>query len=303
MRWPRSRRTVDRRPQRRAHGVALAGRARSPYLAWEPALPGRCSRVEHRRALGAAPLAGDSHHQHARRRIRSGDFARRQVAGVLLEHQGSNRPHGEVPRQRRDAESDGLAAARAAGAHRTSAAWRSRPTERQISFAARIDPQLAGSTTRGRFPGPVGGVPRKLLAGIPAMQWSPTGGRSRTACRDRLAAICWWLRRTTAPASGSLVEREGGRHIHWFAWSRDGQYLYFICDLRHVAHEPSATWRVPVKGGPAEAVLRYCAAHDLSRTASIGRADLRRQSQHPRPRTVVARAKRRRTDGADQRSG
>ena len=52
----------------------------------------RCERI------GSAPLARDSRHQHARRRIRPGDFAGRQVVGVLLEYQRSNGPDGEVPR-------------------------------------------------------------------------------------------------------------------------------------------------------------------------------------------------------------
>jgi Tol biopolymer transport system component len=53
-----------------------------------------------------------------------------------------------------------------------------------------------------------------------------------------------------------VIEREGGRHIHWPAWSRDGQYIYFIYtyDTWHV--EPSEIYRVPVKGGAPEPVVK-----------------------------------------------
>jgi len=128
------------------------------------------------------------------------------------------------------------------------------PDGTQISFAARIDPQFAGYDT-WTIPGPVGGVPRKLLSGIPAIQWSPDGRQIAYSVPGSTRGDALVVTAADGTGERTLVEREGGRHIHWFAWSRDDQYLYFIATYDTWHTEPSATWRVPVKGGPAEAVL------------------------------------------------
>jgi Tol biopolymer transport system component len=128
------------------------------------------------------------------------------------------------------------------------------PDGTQISFAARIDPQLAGYDT-WTIPGPVGGVPHKLLSGIPAIQWSPDGRQLAYAVAGSTRGDLLVVASFDGTGGRTLVEREGGRHIHWFTWSRDGQYLYFIATYDTWHTEPSATWRVPVKGGPAEVVL------------------------------------------------
>ncbi len=53
-----------------------------------------------------------------------------------------------------------------------------------------------------------------------------------------------------------LVPREGGRHIHWPAWSRDGKYIYFIYTYDAWHTEPADTYRVAVSGGKPEPVVR-----------------------------------------------
>jgi Tol biopolymer transport system component len=52
------------------------------------------------------------------------------------------------------------------------------------------------------------------------------------------------------------VPREGGRHIHWPAWSHDGKYIYFIYTYDSWHAEPAETWRVPAEGGQPEPVVR-----------------------------------------------
>ena len=101
------------------------------------------------------------------------------------------------------------------------------PDGTQIAFGARIDPQL-GRYDTWTIPGPVGGVPRKLLSGIPAIQWSPDGRQIAYSIAGSTRGDLLVVASNDGTGDRTLVEREGGRHIHWFAWSRDGQYLYFI---------------------------------------------------------------------------
>lgn len=54
----------------------------------------------------------------------------------------------------------------------------------------------------------------------------------------------------------TLVPLNGGRHIHWPAWSRDGKYAYFIHTFMTNNEEPSEIFRVPADGGDLQPVIR-----------------------------------------------
>src|SRR5438874_1916746 len=95
------------------------------------------------------------------------------MAVVLLEQQRPDGSDGEVPRQRATlnltaSQNLELPARTGIGGVAIS------PDGTQIAFGARVDPTLLAYDT-WTIPGPVGGVPRKLLPNIPAIQWSPDG--------------------------------------------------------------------------------------------------------------------------------
>jgi serine/threonine protein kinase len=129
------------------------------------------------------------------------------------------------------------------------------PDGTQIAFAARPDPTYPQYDT-WVMPGPIGGVPRKLLPFIPSMQWSPDGKSLVYAIPGSTSGDVLAVSSFDGTGQRTLVEHEGGRHIHWPAWSRDGQFIYFIYtyDTWHV--EPSEIYRVSLKGGNPEPVVR-----------------------------------------------
>jgi serine/threonine protein kinase len=128
------------------------------------------------------------------------------------------------------------------------------PDGTQIAFGVRPDPSQNVFDT-WVIPGPVGGAPRKLISGVPAIQWSPDGRQMAYSVPGSTRGDQLTVASSDGTGERTLVAREGGRHIHWFVWSRDGQYVYFIATWDTWHDEPSATWRVPAKGGPAEVVL------------------------------------------------
>lgn len=124
-----------------------------------------------------------------------------------------------------------------------------------IAFTAR-ERSSAGTYDTWIVPAPIGGAPRKLLAGRTALRWSPDG--------ERLAAIAAGGGRgdglIVANGDGTgqrdLVPLEGGRHVHNPAWSSDGKFVYFIYTHDSWNDEPSEIYRVSADGGKPEPVVQ-----------------------------------------------
>jgi serine/threonine protein kinase/Tol biopolymer transport system component len=107
------------------------------------------------------------------------------------------------------------------------------------------------------LPAPLGGVPRKLLnEPHQGLRWSPDGKRI-TYMRPGGSAGDGLL---VADADGQnereLIRPEGGRHIHWLRWSRDGRYVYFNYGIQNFNTEPTQIGRVLAAGGALEAVVQ-----------------------------------------------
>jgi serine/threonine-protein kinase len=139
------------------------------------------------------------------------------------------------------------------------------PDGRQIAFGARAQP--------GALPydiwlidAPLGGTPRRLLEGIPSVQWSPDGSQLAYTIPAGTRGDTLGVANADGTSQRVVVEHEGGRHIHWPAWSHDGRWIYFIYsyDTWHV--EPAEIYRVAATGGTPEPVVRTTrrAVHPLS---------------------------------------
>ena len=124
-----------------------------------------------------------------------------------------------------------------------------------IAFSARPDPSF-GSYDTWIVPGPVGGSPRKLLPTIGSVQWSPDGKQLTYTIAGSTGGDGLGVSSSDGTGQRVLVPREGGRHIHWPAWSRDGKYIYFIYTYDSWHGEPAETWRVAVAGGKPQPVVK-----------------------------------------------
>jgi Tol biopolymer transport system component len=129
------------------------------------------------------------------------------------------------------------------------------PDGSQITFGARTDP-TSNSYDTWTIPGPVGGVPRKLLPTIPSVQWSPDGKQLAYTIAGSTRGDALAVSSSDGTGERMLVDRQGGRHVHWSAWSRDGQWIYFIYTYENWHTEPSDIYRVPVRGGAPEPVVQ-----------------------------------------------
>jgi eukaryotic-like serine/threonine-protein kinase len=129
------------------------------------------------------------------------------------------------------------------------------PDGSQITFGARTDP-TSNSYDTWTIPGPVGGVPRKLLTTIPSVQWSPDGKQLAYTIAGSTRGDALAVSSSDGTGERVLVDRQGGRHVHWSAWSRDGQWIYFIYTYENWHTEPSDIYRVPVRGGAPEPVVQ-----------------------------------------------
>jgi Tol biopolymer transport system component len=106
------------------------------------------------------------------------------------------------------------------------------------------------------IPVPLGGAPRRFLAGAHSVRFSPDGRRivyvrAGASRGDALVA---------ADSDGSnpkeILKPHGGLHTHWPAWSSDGKFVYFIYGIVSSNGEPSEIFRVPAEGGEPEPVVR-----------------------------------------------
>ena len=128
------------------------------------------------------------------------------------------------------------------------------PDGTMIAVASRSVPGLPGYDT-WIIPAPAGGVPRKLLSALQAMQWSPDG--KQIACIRAASSRGDAL--IVADSDGGnqreLVPARGGRHVHWPAWSRDQKWIYFISSYDTWQTGQSEIYRVPTSGGSDEPVI------------------------------------------------
>jgi serine/threonine protein kinase len=128
------------------------------------------------------------------------------------------------------------------------------PDGTMIAVASRSVPGLPGYDT-WIIPAPAGGVPRKLLSALQAMQWSPDG--KQIACIRAASSRGDAL--LVADSDGGnqreLVPARGGRHVHWPAWSRDQKWIYFISSYDTWQTGQSEIYRVPTSGGSDEPVI------------------------------------------------
>ena len=128
------------------------------------------------------------------------------------------------------------------------------PDGTMIAVASRSVPGLPGYDT-WIIPAPAGGVPRKLLSTLQAMQWSPDG--KQIACIRAASSRGDAL--VVADSDGGnqreLVPARGGRHVHWPAWSRDQKWIYFISSYDTWQTGQSEIYRVPTSGGSDEPVI------------------------------------------------
>ena len=140
-----------------------------------------------------------------------------------------------------------------------------------ITFAARPDPTLAQYDT-WIIPGPAGGAPRKLLGSIGSVQWSPDGKLFTYTMAGSQAGDGLGVSSSDGTNARTVVPREGGRHIHWPAWSRDGKYIYFIYTYDSWHTEPAETLARPGRRWKARAGRPHGATSHLSCPAALRRS-------------------------------
>jgi serine/threonine protein kinase len=128
------------------------------------------------------------------------------------------------------------------------------PDGSTIAVASRTTPGLPGYDT-WVIPAPGGGVPRKLLPSLQAMQWSPDGKKivCVRAASSRGDALV--LADGDGGNQRELVPAQGGRHLHWPAWSPDQRWIYFISSFDTWQTGQSEIYRVPAAGGNDEPVI------------------------------------------------
>jgi Tol biopolymer transport system component len=98
-------------------------------------------------------------------------------------------------------------------------------------------------------------VPHKLLVDRLGLRWSLDGRQIAYIRAGGSAGDALYIADADGTNARELVKAQGGRHIHWPAWSRDG-YIYFIHNLGTVLNgEPSEIARVASRGGAIETVV------------------------------------------------
>jgi len=124
-----------------------------------------------------------------------------------------------------------------------------------ISFTARPKNSTAPFDT-WVIPAPIGGVPRKLLTDRQGMRWSPDGRQLTYVLPGATRGDTLFVANSDGTGERELIPVKGGRHIHWPAWGRDGQYIYFIYTFDGSNNEPSDVYRIKASGGVTEPVVR-----------------------------------------------
>ena len=124
-----------------------------------------------------------------------------------------------------------------------------------IAFGARTERQQPTFDT-WVIPAPIGGVPRKLLQILQGMQWSPDGKRIVAIRPGSSRGDALVIANSDGTNQRDLIAPQGGRHIHWPAWSADGKYLYFIYTYATWQDEPSHIYRISAAGGTPEPAVQ-----------------------------------------------
>ncbi len=128
------------------------------------------------------------------------------------------------------------------------------PDGSSIAFAARQDPTQPQYDT-WIIPAPAGGSPVKRLPTIGGVQWSPDGKQLAYTLAGSIGGDGLGVASFDGTNARVLVAPQGGRHLHWPAWSRDGQYVYFTYTYKAWDNEPSEIYRVAAAGGQPELVV------------------------------------------------
>ena len=128
------------------------------------------------------------------------------------------------------------------------------PDGATVAFVARADPKQATFDT-WVIPAPVGGAPRKLLAVYQGVQWSPDGRRLVCIRPGSSRGDALIVADGDGTNAREVLPPQGGRHVHWPVWSRDGQFIYFIYTFAGFHGEPSEIFRVEADGGTPEVVV------------------------------------------------
>ncbi|MGH9400083.1 MAG: protein kinase domain-containing protein, partial [Thermoanaerobaculia bacterium] len=105
-------------------------------------------------------------------------------------------------------------------------------------------------------PVPLGGAPRRFLAGTHGVRFSPDGRRIVyvRAGGSRGDALMAADRDGGNPKE--ILKASGGLHTHWPVWSADGKFIYFIRSISNSNAQPSEIFKVPAAGGQAEPVVQ-----------------------------------------------
>ncbi|MGI8785542.1 MAG: protein kinase domain-containing protein [Acidobacteriota bacterium] len=106
------------------------------------------------------------------------------------------------------------------------------------------------------IPAPLGGVPRRMIAGRLGLRWSPDGERVVYLAVGGTTGDTLYVAEADGANERELLKPQGGMHAHWPIWSDDGQWIYFIYTIAANNLEPSEIFRIRAEGGLPEPVVR-----------------------------------------------
>ena len=99
---------------------------------------------------------------------------------------------------------------------------------------------------------PLGGTPRRIIAGALGARFSPDGARLAFVLPGGTAGDSIGVADTSGENMRVVLQVEGGMHAHWPAWSHDGRYIYFNRSAKSANSEPAEVHRIAMDGHGAE---------------------------------------------------
>ncbi len=96
---------------------------------------------------------------------------------------------------------------------------------------------------------PLGGGTRKVVERGRALRWSPDGRKIAYVRAGGAAGDALYVADADGENERQVVAVRGGIHVHWPAWSADGQYLYFNYGPSPSNSEPVEIYRVRASDG------------------------------------------------------